>query len=98
MFDDKGWARELEGASGVVSCIGAFGSNAFMERINGDANAHAAEVAAKAGELCGCDDGGDEMDGYWNGDAATNPYLIGVRRAQHHFSPQYHSQTRATHQ
>lgn len=49
VFDDKGWAHELEGAAGVVSCIGAFGSNAFMERINGDANAHAAEVAAKAG-------------------------------------------------
>lgn len=49
VFDEKTWAKELEGASGVVSCIGAFGSNAFMERINGDANVHAAEVARRAG-------------------------------------------------
>ena len=33
----------------MVSCIGAFGSNAFMEKINGDANVHAAEVAKRAG-------------------------------------------------
>jgi hypothetical protein len=49
VFDEKTWAPHLEGAVGVVSCIGAFGSNAFMERINGDANVHAAEVARKAG-------------------------------------------------
>lgn len=49
VFDEKSWAEALHCAVGVVSCIGAFGSNAFMERINGDANVHAAEVAAKAG-------------------------------------------------
>ncbi|GAB5033786.1 nad binding protein [Nannochloropsis oceanica] len=49
VFDSNSWAKELEGAVGVVSCIGAFGSNAFMERINGDANVLAVETAAKAG-------------------------------------------------
>jgi len=34
----------------VVTCVGAFGSNDFMENVCGDANIHAAEVAAKAGE------------------------------------------------
>ena len=50
VFDGKTWSKELEGASGVVSCIGAFGSEAFMEKINGDANIHAVETAAKAGK------------------------------------------------
>ena len=50
VFDGAKWEKELEGASGVVSCVGAFGSNEFMERICGDANIHAAEVVAKAGE------------------------------------------------
>ena len=39
----------LTGADAVVSCIGAFGSNDFMRRINGDANAAIAEAAAAAG-------------------------------------------------
>lgn len=59
VFDEKSWLPALEGATGVVSCIGAFGSNAFMERINGDANVHAAEVAKRAGE------GGREGVGGW---------------------------------
>lgn len=50
VFDSNTWSKELEGASGVVSCIGAFGSEAFMEKINGDANIHAVETAAKAGK------------------------------------------------
>jgi len=49
VFDVKTWAKELEGATGVVSCIGAFGSNAFMEKMNGDANVLAVQTAAKAG-------------------------------------------------
>lgn len=47
IFNSSAWNKELEGATGVVSCIGAFGSNEFMEKINGDANVLAAEVAAK---------------------------------------------------
>ena len=41
--------KVLEGADAVVSCVGAFGSNEFMRRINGDANAAIAEAAAAAG-------------------------------------------------
>lgn len=50
VFDDEKWAGELEGAIGVVSTIGAFGSNEFMEKICGDANIKAAETAKKAGK------------------------------------------------
>ena len=49
VFDSNSWSKELEGATGVVSCIGAFGSNQFMEKINGDANVFVVETAAKAG-------------------------------------------------
>lgn len=47
--DPPALARSLEGADAVVSCIGAFGSNDFMRRINGDANASIVEAAAAAG-------------------------------------------------
>jgi hypothetical protein len=38
----------LDGAAGVVSCVGAFGSNEHMRRINGTANATLIETAAAA--------------------------------------------------
>lgn len=50
VFDSSRWVKELEGATGVVSCVGAFGSNEFMERVCGDANIHAIKETAKAGE------------------------------------------------
>ena len=49
VFDVASWRQELEGADAVVSCIGAFGSNEFMEKINGDANILAVSEALKAG-------------------------------------------------
>ncbi|KAL1527710.1 hypothetical protein AB1Y20_009095 [Prymnesium parvum] len=39
----------LKGADAVISCVGVFGSNEYMRRINGDANAALAESAAAAG-------------------------------------------------
>ena len=41
--------RTLEGADAVISCLGAFGSQQFMRRINGDANVLIAESARAAG-------------------------------------------------
>jgi uncharacterized protein YbjT (DUF2867 family) len=49
VLDAGSWAGELAGAEAVVSCIGAFGSNEFMEKINGDANILAVSEALKAG-------------------------------------------------
>ena len=51
VFDVSAWRRELEGAEAVVSCIGAFGSNAFMEKINGDANILLASEALKVTDI-----------------------------------------------
>eukprot|EP00899_Mesostigma_viride_P014120 jgi/Mesvir1/22709/Mv14123-RA.1 len=49
VFDVDKWAHKLRGVHGVVSCIGAFGSDAFMERMCGDANIVAAQAAKEAG-------------------------------------------------
>lgn len=43
------WQHLLPTVQGVVSCVGAFGSNTYMKNINGVANAAAAELAAKNG-------------------------------------------------
>ena len=48
-FDVDAWSPALEGAVGVVSTLGAFGSNAFMERVCGDANVKVFEAAKAAG-------------------------------------------------
>lgn len=38
---------QLSGATGVVSCVGAFGTDTFMEKICGDATVTAVEAAEK---------------------------------------------------
>lgn len=53
IFDSSSYKGELQGAAGVVSCVGAFGSNEFMEKINGDANIRAVETAAQEGKASG---------------------------------------------
>lgn len=47
-LDPDEWSQHLEGATGVVSCVGAFGSNEFMERICGDATVGIAKAAKAA--------------------------------------------------
>jgi nucleoside-diphosphate-sugar epimerase len=49
VFDAAALANALAGAAAVVSCIGGFGSNDAMRRINGDANAAAVAAARSAG-------------------------------------------------
>lgn len=41
------WHSKLEGVEGVVSCVGAFGSDDFMLKINGSANVAAVSAALK---------------------------------------------------
>lgn len=41
--------EELKKSHGAISCVGAFGSNEFMEKVNGDANIAAIEAAREAG-------------------------------------------------
>lgn len=42
------WSSHLSDANGVVSTVGAFGTNAFMEKICGDANVESIRAASKA--------------------------------------------------
>lgn len=48
VFDPASWEAQLEGAVGVVSTLGAFGSNDFMYRVCGEANMQLMEAAAAA--------------------------------------------------
>ena len=48
-LDGASLATALAGASAVVSCIGGFGDNATMLRVNGDANVAAVAAASAAG-------------------------------------------------
>lgn len=49
IMNPKEWEDVLKESDGVISCVGAFGSNEFMERINGDANIIAINSAKHAG-------------------------------------------------
>lgn len=49
IFDSSTWLDAINTADGAISCVGAFGSNEFMEKINGDANINAIQTALKAG-------------------------------------------------
>ncbi len=43
------YREKIMDADGAISCVGAFGSNAFMEKVNGDTNINAISEALKAG-------------------------------------------------
>ncbi|KAL3131927.1 hypothetical protein ABBQ38_007628 [Trebouxia sp. C0009 RCD-2024] len=47
-LEPEQWREQLQGAVGVVSCLGAFGSNEFMLKICGEANVGIIREAAKA--------------------------------------------------
>lgn len=48
-FEPDQWRDQLQGAVGVVSCLGGFGSNDFMLKICGEANVSVIREAAQAG-------------------------------------------------
>uniref|UniRef100_A0A7S0WUV3 NAD(P)-binding domain-containing protein n=1 Tax=Pyramimonas obovata TaxID=1411642 RepID=A0A7S0WUV3_9CHLO len=47
-LEPEEWKDKLAGATGVVSCVGAFGSNAYMEKVCGDATVSMVEAAKAA--------------------------------------------------
>jgi uncharacterized protein YbjT (DUF2867 family) len=49
VFKPESYQEFLKGATGVVSCIGAFGSDSFMQKVNGDANCLAVSESLRAG-------------------------------------------------
>lgn len=49
------YVHQLEGVTAVISCVGGFGSQEEMQRINGEANVSIIEAAKVAGvPRCGC--------------------------------------------
>lgn len=49
LFDPSRWQNSLEDVQAVISCVGGFGTNEQMKRINGEANKSAVWAATKAG-------------------------------------------------
>ncbi|XAR71464.1 hypothetical protein NMG60_11028737 [Bertholletia excelsa] len=46
---DDSWKEVLNGVTAVISCVGGFGSNSYMYKINGTANINAIRAAADQG-------------------------------------------------
>lgn len=49
LFDPSRWEDSLDEVQAVISCVGGFGTNEQMRRINGEANRTAVWAASKAG-------------------------------------------------
>lgn len=49
LFQPSSWQSALRDVSAVISCVGGFGSNEQMQKINGVANVQAIRAAAEAG-------------------------------------------------
>eukprot|EP01031_Cornospumella_fuschlensis_P032730 gene32730-39568_t len=48
-YDGASYREVLQGCDGAISCIGAFGSNQMMEKVNGDTNIQAIRECFRAG-------------------------------------------------
>ncbi|XP_065849815.1 uncharacterized protein At1g32220, chloroplastic [Euphorbia lathyris] len=49
LLSPNSWKEALNGVSAVISCIGGFGSNSYMYKINGTANINAVRAASEKG-------------------------------------------------
>lgn len=49
VLEPERWRDALDGVSAVISCVGGFGSNEAMYKINGTANIRAIQAAAESG-------------------------------------------------
>ncbi|KAK2658482.1 hypothetical protein Ddye_005015 [Dipteronia dyeriana] len=49
LLSPDSWKEAFNGVTAVISCVGGFGSNSYMYKINGTANINAIRVAAEKG-------------------------------------------------
>ncbi|KAI9911670.1 hypothetical protein PsorP6_009151 [Peronosclerospora sorghi] len=49
VFNETQLEKAVEGITGVISTVGAFGTNEFMEKVCGDTTIHAVQAAQRAG-------------------------------------------------
>ncbi|MCO5615052.1 hypothetical protein L7F22_069340 [Adiantum nelumboides] len=54
LFEPDKWKDVLKETSAVISCVGGFGSNETMRKINGDANVAAINAAHDSGSDANC--------------------------------------------
>uniref|UniRef100_A0A1S4D8Z9 Uncharacterized protein At1g32220, chloroplastic-like n=1 Tax=Nicotiana tabacum TaxID=4097 RepID=A0A1S4D8Z9_TOBAC len=49
LLSTDSWSDALKGVTSVISCVGGFGSNSYMYKINGTANINAIRAASQEG-------------------------------------------------
>lgn len=49
LLSSDSWKEALDGVTAVISCVGGFGSNSYMYKINGTANINAIRAASEKG-------------------------------------------------
>ncbi|KAL4565018.1 hypothetical protein LXL04_029100 [Taraxacum kok-saghyz] len=83
LLSGDSWKEALTGVTSVISCVGGFGSNTFMYKINGTANINAIRAAAEKGikrfvYISASDFGVINylLQGYYDGKRATETELL----------------------
>ncbi|KAI3690265.1 hypothetical protein L2E82_48244 [Cichorium intybus] len=83
LLSGDSWKEALNEVTSVISCVGGFGSNTFMYKINGTANINAVRAASEKGikrfvYVSVCDYGvvNYMLQGYYEGKRATETELL----------------------
>ncbi|PWA93603.1 NAD(P)-binding Rossmann-fold superfamily protein [Artemisia annua] len=83
LLSGDSWKEALDGVTSVISCVGGFGSNSHMFKINGTANINAVNAAAEKGirrfvYISASDFGVINylIQGYYDGKRATEQELL----------------------
>ncbi|KAL8209949.1 hypothetical protein R6Q57_006681 [Mikania cordata] len=83
LLSGDSWKEALDGVTSVISCVGGFGSNAHMYKINGTANINAVRAASEKGikrfvYISAADFGMINylIQGYYEGKRATETELL----------------------
>ncbi|KAI3505507.1 hypothetical protein L1887_27638 [Cichorium endivia] len=83
LLSGDSWKEALNEVTSVISCVGGFGSNTFMYKINGTANINAVRAASEKGikrfvYVSACDYGvvNYMLQGYYEGKRATETELL----------------------
>ncbi|XP_076932639.1 uncharacterized protein At1g32220, chloroplastic-like [Bidens hawaiensis] len=83
LLSGDSWKEALDGVTSVISCVGGFGSNAHMYKINGTANINAVKAAAEKGikrfvyiSAAGFGVINYLIQGYYDGKRATETELL----------------------
>ncbi|KAK9207765.1 hypothetical protein WN944_000111 [Citrus x changshan-huyou] len=83
LLSSDSWKEALDGVTAVISCVGGFGSNSYMYKINGTANINAIRAASEKGVkrfvyISAADSGVANylLQGYYEGKRAAETELL----------------------